>query len=159
MELTEADRRALLDLSHRYASAVDRRDFDGVVELFTPAAELITLGGTRRGHRAIAEALEGLRRYGATFHLLGQIRHWIDAEQVVRGEAYCVAHHFTDTGSGTDDRVLYIRYEDRYEKAAGGWRFARRHLDVVRSVHEHQQAPAGTATATAAFDTPSGEPD
>jgi hypothetical protein len=40
MTLTTADRLALTDLVHLYASAVDDRRFDDVVELFTDTAEL-----------------------------------------------------------------------------------------------------------------------
>lgn len=40
MSLTTADRLALADLVHLYASAVDDRRFDDVVELFTRTAEL-----------------------------------------------------------------------------------------------------------------------
>ncbi len=40
MNLTVHDRLALTDLVHLYASAVDDRRFDDVVELFTETAEL-----------------------------------------------------------------------------------------------------------------------
>ena len=128
--LSTADREQLTALCHRYASCVDSRDFEAVRALFTPDAVLITTRARLEGHDAIVEAMHGLERYDRTFHLVGQIRHWIE-DGGVRGETYCVAHHFTERGAaGTEDRVMYIRYQDEFERDAV-WRFARRELGIV----------------------------
>ncbi len=142
MDLTEDDRRALTELSYRYAAHVDDRDFDALGELFTDDAVLVSGAGTRDGRAAILEAMRGLERYGRTFHLVGQVRLWVEGDGP-HGETYCTAHHFTvgDDDDNATDRILSIRYHDTYVHHSGvhhaaapdtgGWRFARRALDIV----------------------------
>lgn len=145
MDLSDDDRRALTELSHRYASHVDDRDWSALGALFTEDAVLVSGAGPREGRSAILAAMLGLERYGRTFHLVGQVRLWVEADGP-HGETYCLAHHFTEADDGTlTDRVLHIRYHDTYAvdsrlRDAGppdtgpiepGWRFARRELDIV----------------------------
>ena len=130
MDLTSDDHRQLDELVANYASCADGRRFDEMAELFTEDAVLVTPMGTREGRSSIGEAMRGLERYERTFHLVGQSRRWVE-DGALRGETYCIAHHFNDDGAGgTKDRVMYIRYYDRYERVDGAWRIARRELDV-----------------------------
>ncbi len=130
-ELTREDREELVALGHAYAFAADARDFEGFAALFTPDGVLIPSRGRYDGRDAIAKGVSGLARYDRTFHLVGQSRHWID-DGVVRGETYCIAHHFTENAEeGTRDRVMYIHYRDEYARHEGAWRFAHRTLGVV----------------------------
>ena len=129
--LSREDREELADLCRRYASAADSREFGAFGELFTADGVLISSRGRYEGRAAIAAGVSGLARYDRTFHFVGQIRHWAE-DGAVRGETYCVAHHFTDAGgAGTQDRVLYIRYRDECRREDGAWRFARRELGLV----------------------------
>lgn len=132
MELTPALERELTSLSHRYASAADDRRFDTMALLFVEDGELVTPTGARSGRRSIEEALNRLSRYDATFHMLGQIVIRVERDEYV-GETYSIAHHFTSCGKGDgDDRVLYLRYHDRFGIAASGsWAFVRRRLEIV----------------------------
>lgn len=146
MDLNDDDHRGLTELSYRYAAHADDRDFDALGELFTDDAVLVSGAGTRDGRAAILEAMRGLERYGRTFHLVGQVRLWVEGDGP-HGETYCTAHHFTTSteGAGDDhrvtDRILSIRYHDTYvhhsgahhsgAHDSGGWRFARRVLDIV----------------------------
>ncbi len=140
--LSREDREELTALCHSYASCVDTRDFEAVGPLFTADAVLSMPNGRREGRDAIVAAMHGLERYDRTFHLVGQIRQWVE-DGVVRGETYCVAHHFTEGGAGgTEDRVMYIRYQDEFERD-DVWRFARRKLDVVWAGQEDK--PSGTS--------------
>ena len=141
MDLTSDDHRQLDDLVASYASFADSRRFDDMGPLFTQDAVLVTPMGTREGRASIVEAMHGLERYERTFHLVGQSRRW-DEDGVLRGETYCTAHHFNDDGTGgTRDRVMYIRYLDRYERVDGAWRIARRELDVPWQGQEDKPAP------------------
>ena len=139
--LSREDREELTALCSRYASFVDGRDFKAVGSLFTEDAVLVTANGLRDGRGAIVEAMHGLERYDRTFHLVGQSRHWVD-DGVVRGETYCVAHHFGEAGDeGTRDRVMYIRYQDEFQRD-DTWRFARRELGVVWAGQEDKPGGA-----------------
>lgn len=136
MKLSETDHRELAELSHRYASFVDSRRFGEVGDLFTVDAVLVTPAGQRVGRAEVAAAMHGLTRYERTFHLVGQIRHWVDGD-TVRGETACVAHHFTTAEDGaTGDKVMCIRYHDDVVQEDGVWRLARRTLDVVWTAQE-----------------------
>jgi hypothetical protein len=138
VELHDDDRRLLTDLSHRYASHVDDRDLEALGDLFTEDAVLVSAAGTREGRAAILAAMAKLERYDRTFHLVGQVRLWAEADGP-HGETYCVAHHFLEDGDAMRDRVMYIRYRDTFAHDLGRdvvWRFARRELDVVWAGNE-----------------------
>ena len=130
-ELSREDREELVALGHAYAFAADARDFEGFAALFTPDGVLISSRFRYEGREEIATGVSGLTRYDRTFHFVGQSRHWI-ADGVVRGETYCIAHHFIETADeGTRDRVMYIHYRDEYARHEGAWRFAHRELGAV----------------------------
>ena len=46
------------------------------------------------------------------------------------GDVPCVAHHLSVDGSQREDRILYIRYRDRYRRDATGWRITERVVHV-----------------------------
>lgn len=144
--LAREDREELADLCRRYAAAADSREFGAFGELFTADGVLISTRGRYEGRVAIVAGVSGLARYDRTFHFVGQIRHWVE-DGAVRGETYCVAHHFTDAdGGGARDRVLYIRYRDECRREGGAWRFARRELGLVQAGQEDKppaEAPPG----------------
>ena len=127
--LTAADREELRDLVVRYASAVDRCEFETIGSLFTLGGVIVTPQGERRGRDQIVAAMRGLARYRATFHLVGQSRFWEDGPAAA-GETYCVAHHFAAGSEAVGDHVMFIRYLDTFAHD-GEWRFALRELDVV----------------------------
>ena len=132
--LTTEDRLALQSLVARYALAVDTGDFEALRAVFVADAELDTGRSVRRGVDEIVTAMEGLRRYEATHHLVGQ--HVLDTDtdtdtDRASGVAYCTAHHLAPNDTGRTDMVMYIRYHDEYRRTSGGWRIATRRLDVV----------------------------
>ena len=137
--LTREDCEELIALGHSYAFAADARDFEGFAALFTPDGVLISSRFRYEGREAIAEGVSGLRRHDRTFHFVGQSRYWID-DAVVRGETYCIAHHFIETDDeGTRDRVMYIHYRDEYARHEGAWRFAHRELGAVWAGQEDKR--------------------
>ncbi|HEX6475929.1 MAG TPA: nuclear transport factor 2 family protein [Acidimicrobiales bacterium] len=132
------DRLALRELSDRYASAVDRRDVEALVELFTDGAELSVYdpahaeapSRVRRGRPELAEIPRLIARYPKTFHFVGNALYEID-EDVATGEVYCVAHHLIDDPEGATDHVMLIRYIDDYLRCDDGrWRISGRRLLV-----------------------------
>lgn len=134
-----ADRIALRELVERYAQAVDQRDIDTVVNLFTEDGVLLShlMPGTeetpleRRGHDQLRRSMElGLARYTSTTHVI--------ATQVVdlagddaSGTTTCLAHHvYAGDESGERLLVMAICYRDRYRRQHGSWRFAERRLEL-----------------------------
>ena len=136
-----ADRLALRELVERYAQAVDAKDVDTVVGLFTEDGRLVSHipPGTdespleQQGHQQLHRALElGLARYRVTTHMIGgQVLHH-DGEGL-GGVTVCRAHHLYDSrrnGSEGGSRMLVmaLRYHDRYVRSSDGWRFRERLL-------------------------------
>ena len=107
MSLNTSDRLALTDLVHLYASAVDDRRFDDVLELFTETAELRlpdpprSLEPVRRQHgrdgvRSAMAALAGVTR---TEHaIVGEVYAAGDDADYALGRITCIAHHWSIAG-------------------------------------------------------------
>ncbi|MUM19690.1 nuclear transport factor 2 family protein [Mycobacterium sp. CBMA271] len=140
------DRRAIQDLVARYAVAADRRDRDGLVELFSADAEFIRPPALLRkgedallvGRETIADSIVvALEPLHATYHLVGQQTVSITGDTAA-GEVYCMAHHIYlremngDRGS-FHDNVMAVRYVDGYARGENGWVFTRREPVVVFS--------------------------
>ena len=70
-----------------------------------------------------------MQRYVATTHFIGNHRVEL-AGDTATGETYCLAHHIYDDGSERRMLVWSIRYQDRYVRQEGAWRFAQRRLLV-----------------------------
>jgi hypothetical protein len=88
---------------------------------------------TYRGTDQLAAVPERLGRYHRTFHLLGQADLRVDGSEG-EGQVHCVAHHLEQAHDGWWDRVLFIRYTDRYlAEDDRGWLIADRfvHVDWV----------------------------
>ena len=124
------DRDALRRLVERYATAVDHRDVEAAAGCFVPEGRL-TVGdeATLEGRAAIVAVLARLERYEVTAHVLGHSDHAVEGDRA-RGESWCRAHHVYDDGGARRDRVMAIRYLDRYVRTDGGWRIADRRLVV-----------------------------
>jgi SnoaL-like domain len=136
--LTAADQQELVDLSHRYAAAVDDRRFSDAGDLFCPDGVLVTPGGRttpparNEGRAAVQTALSRVQAIPVTFHaVVGVVvEAGAGADDEASGRVACVAHHVT-TGDGVDsDEVWHVVYHDRYRRTASGWRFASRELQL-----------------------------
>jgi len=130
--LTADDRLAIADLAARYAAAVDGREFDRLAVVFTPDCRLETGRSVRDGIDEVSEAMQGLLRYEATSHVLGQqVLDVTDDADVVTGLTYCTAHHLTQHPDRRSDKVMHIRYHDRFVRTVDGWRIADRRLEII----------------------------
>lgn len=119
-------------LAATYAQAIDRRRFDDLRVVFTDDAVLVTRTSRREGIDAIIATMDGLLRYRATVHQLGQSTVLAD-DGAVTAETYCTAHHLHEVDGITVDRVMLIRYQDRLVETSDGWRIAERALAVDAS--------------------------
>jgi uncharacterized protein (TIGR02246 family) len=124
------DRDELRRLVERYATAVDHRDAEAAAACFLQEGRL-TVGSEAplEGRAAIVGALGRLARYEVTAHVLGHSDHAVDGDRAT-GESWCRAHHVYADGATRRDRVMAIRYVDRYVRSGEGWRIEDRHLVV-----------------------------
>jgi hypothetical protein len=123
------------ELAHRYAAAVDDRDFAAVAGLFAPDGVLVVPRPPRYldpvvehvGPAGVLEAMAALAGVPRTFHaVVGAVY------DGTRGRVAGVAHHVLP-GDPVIDLVWHLRYLDDYVETPDGWRFARRevHVDLV----------------------------
>ena len=134
------DRVALRDLVESYAAAVDARDVELFVSLFTADgvlqvhyADLPDPHPATVGAAALARIPGALSmRFPVTFHFVGNHRCQVDGARAV-GETYCEAHHLHTGADGEPaDLRMAIRYADTYTRGAGSvWRFTRRTVNVL----------------------------
>ncbi len=137
--LPPADRAALSDLVHRYAAAVDDRQFSSVAKLFTVAAELVVAEPpaalepihSHRGQGAIAAAAAAVTQVERTEHaIVGEVYDEGPRPGSARGRIACIAHHWNRRQDEIVDVVWHLRYDDEYESTDAGWRISRRALTV-----------------------------
>jgi uncharacterized protein (TIGR02246 family) len=137
-----ADRDEIEALIFEYARRIDDGDFDGVGELFANGA-VTTLDGT-----VLAEGAEAVTKlYTATTRRYpdGTPRsHHVTTNVVVRadGDDATAQSYFTvfqATEGVPLQPIVTGRYEDRFERVDGAWRFARRAMDLrlVGDVSQH----------------------
>lgn len=115
-------------LSHKYAAAVDARDWDAGAALFTEDGVLVVpdppehLGPTtsNEGRAEIRRALAMLEATDSTRHEVAGFDN--------NGRVECVAHHVM--GNRCID--WHLHYVDTYELTPEGWRIARRELHIDR---------------------------
>ena len=126
----------LRGLAVQYACGVDRRDPDMYAGAFLDDGILVVHrageppedGARRQGTAALREVTEHIKQYYKTMHFCGQSLYEMDGD-VPTGEVYCIAHHILERDGEWVDRIMYIRYQDRYgQRADGSWAIAERHL-------------------------------
>lgn len=139
MTVSAADRAALSDLVHRYASGIDDRRFDDVVRLFRQDAELsvpdppVTLEPAVRhtGQAAIGAAIAAVAATLRTEHaIVGEVYDAGSRPDAARGRITCIAHHWDLRGDELVDVVWHLRYDDEYQRTHAGWRIGRRVLTL-----------------------------
>jgi SnoaL-like domain len=131
---------ALTDLVHLYASGVDDRRFDDVVELFTDTAELRlpdpprSLEPVRHHH-----GRDGVRAAMAAVAVVTRTEHAIvgevyaardDDANYALGRITCIAHHWSVADGQSTDLVWHLRYDDEYLRMRAGWRIHGRALTI-----------------------------
>lgn len=132
-------RAEIAEIARTYARGMDRHDAALVASTFTADGRLALYEGDPdrgrltaewHGRDAIEKALHaGRARYSATTHFLGQ-QTLTPEEGGWRGETYCLAHHVYTRDGRPWNRVMSIRYHDRYVDDGDSWRLAERRLAV-----------------------------
>jgi SnoaL-like domain len=124
------DERELRKLAYRYARMIDERDWNEIPAVFTEAACLSGPGYSMTGHQELDAGLRAIEMYSATLHCVHNQVARIDGDRAT-GELYCVANHLHEKQGVAFKLDMGIRYEDRYERDAQGWRIAARVLHLV----------------------------
>jgi len=107
-------------LAAHYAVAVDSRDVDALVELFTPDVKVL---GGGRGRDALRKVFEQ-HLHSDRVSILHVGTHMIDL--VDADHATGVVYSTCEMGNEQRWARQAIAYEDRYERHDGRWYFARR---------------------------------
>jgi ketosteroid isomerase-like protein len=133
------DRWELQDLALAYAEAIDAKNTDAVVQLFTDDAVFRAYDrpkGEARGTKEIRGLLEKLlNSFSATMHHVSGPRVEFTAPDNARGVVSLNAWHAFN--EERRDGILWGRYLDEYVRCDGRWRIASRTL----TIHGQQDFP------------------
>jgi len=150
-----AAREAIREAIYFYCTAIDRRQYDRLGEIFH--AEATIRVGAYEG--LVQPFIDSLASRNANVlravHMIGNVRIEALGPSAAFAESYCLAvQQFppeppAETGI---DRVLRLRYADHFTAAADGWKIAHR-LIVV----DHASAPTPAASESV-FTGPQGAP-
>jgi SnoaL-like domain len=155
--LSAEDAGSLSRLVDAYADAVDRRDAQALLALFTPDGRLRVRaegGPVESSYQGadVADLLGTLDGYHRTFHHVGG--RVFDAAAATSGggfgatgRVHCLAHHYQRTANGPVDLVMMIRYLDQYDRSVeGSWLIADRQV-VIDWTELHPAHPLRRPTA------------
>jgi hypothetical protein len=138
--LSASDRLDLVELTARYAAAVDERDWAALAELFTPDAVLVAPDPPRSllpviesvGRDEIVAKVQPLSGFDRTFHHVTGTTWESDAAGAAVGRTTTVAHHVEGHGTdGLHSWAWHVIYADRCVRGAAGWLFERRALTLT----------------------------
>jgi len=141
------DVQAITSLVHRYAALIDAGDLDGVAALFEHATwgagtRSERLRGTeevRRGYGGVILYEDGTPR---TKHVITNL-----VIDVRASSTHATAGSYFTVLQATDELslqpIIAGRYEDRFEKVDGAWRFSERiiHPDLQGDLSKHMRGP------------------
>jgi hypothetical protein len=128
------DRNAIIELSSRFACAVDEHDWSAVASVFTPDVVIDYSTGTHLvGPDAMVKLIRGvLDRSGPSQHLVGNFIVDVDGE---RARASCYVRTFIAGALGSpvadDAYENFAAYHDELVCTDGSWRVAQRRADIV----------------------------
>jgi ketosteroid isomerase-like protein len=129
MQLTRLfDEAALRRTAELYAQGADRRDQATWAAITTEDCVIEAPGIILRGQREIVAALDVMARlYVATQHRVHNQIASVDGDRA-HGETYSVAEHLSAIEGGRTLLTWAIRYQDRWRREQGQWRFEHRFL-------------------------------
>ena len=119
------DLEAIRDIKHRYFIALDKKDWDGVVNCFTEDAIAEVGLGTQRGHAEIAEMFQQV--YVDTFDWWS---HQASNPVIdITGDDTAIGtwelEGFVVTQEPVTGMWTAVFYEDEYRRTADGWRISK----------------------------------
>jgi ketosteroid isomerase-like protein len=135
-----SDRLALRALVDEYARAIDLRDSDRFVDVFTEDGyfgifepEGDEPHASYRGAEELGTIMALLEPYGPTMHLMAN--HYVDLHgDIATGVVYALARHLVERNGDTNNLEMTVRYHDEYRRTERGWRIA--HRKIIRHWNE-----------------------
>lgn len=129
-------------LAYRYADALDRRDLDQLVSLYRPDARFGPHGEGPEACRAFFR--ESLVEIGISVLLVAN--HLVEFDDVDNATGTVWTHGFIDDHDEGFIQQL-IKYDDRYVRVDGEWRFTRRRHFLWAGWKHDEPAPLAQAPA------------
>jgi 3-phenylpropionate/cinnamic acid dioxygenase small subunit len=125
------DERDIRELLHRYATALDEKDWVLFGRCFLPeSSALYETIGLLEGYQAIEAACRrALKNMSRTQHLIGNVSVMIEGD-TARSSCYLHAQHVRPNTPGGDSNIMAGRYDDRLVRTPRGWRILHRRLQV-----------------------------
>lgn len=127
------DERSIAALMHRYARALDGKDWGLLTTCFTADATAIygEVIGRVEGIDAIAGACRtALEKLDSSQHILSNLEIEIDGDSA-RVRSYVHAQHTKANTPGGDNFIIGGIYLDEIGRAADGWRIRVRELKIL----------------------------
>ena len=126
------DVHAVCDLAVRYCSAVDRRDWDLLAEVFVPEAtvrmpESVLMKGA---DEIVARYKRGLERFDATHHMVTNHEITVEGDSA-KHTCLVRAQHVRHNAPGGPHFVIGGRYTDRMVRTEHGWQIEHRELAFI----------------------------
>ncbi len=130
--LSLEDERAIVNATHRYAAAIDRRAWDELDEVFVADAYVdYSFVPELRGTDAVKEFVSAtLKHLDSTQHMVANHQVAADGDGA-KSRCYLHAQHTRRGVEGGANYVVGGIYRDRWTKAAEGWRIAERYLEIL----------------------------
>jgi hypothetical protein len=120
------DKQEIREVVLRYCRGIDRMDQDLVRSCYHPDAtdEHGSFFGGVDEYLAFAWKL--MPRYDSTMHFVGNVLVELHGDRA-RAEAYCIAHHRSESGPPASNLATGCRYIDDFERRSDrAWRIAKR---------------------------------
>lgn len=135
MTTSSDDRWGILDTVTRYFTAIDRRDFALLRDVFTPDVDAVYEGvQVAGGIDALLAFVTGTSEIRLpvdvvdlqlSMHLIGNHVAVVEGD-TARAESYALAHLVDRPADGPRLRTRGLRYQDELVRTADGWRIRRR---------------------------------
>jgi hypothetical protein len=127
-----ADRHAVIDVLHRYAEALDHRDWGLLDEVFLADATADYGTGALVGRDAIVGSITDLLGgCGPSQHLLGNFQVSIDGEHARSVCRIRVFHVGAGAKASLEPFECFGEYRDELRRGRDGWRTARREMTTT----------------------------
>ena len=125
-----ADEREIARLIANYAKGCDTRNGELFAAQFIEEGVLELAGRETVGRHRLAKIPDMLKAYQLTYHMVHNVLIDVTGDTAT-GEVYSASHHLRPIEKASlSDRVMYITYRDNYVRTGGGWKIARRLVDV-----------------------------
>jgi ketosteroid isomerase-like protein len=125
------DEKAIVDVTIKYATALDTKDWEKLRECFTPdaVAHYGVIADCVGADAIIEQVSTGVDYLGHTQHILTNHVVAIDGDSA-RSACYLQAQHLRDNSKPAWNFIMAGQYSDILVRTEDGWRISERSLDL-----------------------------